>query len=525
MTSMHNEAGYPGLASALDEAAIVAITDHTGAITYCNNKFCDISGYSQDELIGANHRILNSGHHDATFFSDLYSTISKGRVWRGTIRNRRKDGSIYWVDTTIVPALGADLKPESYTSIRFEVTAHIKALADLATAREAAERAVQAKNDFIANMSHEVRTPLNGVIGLASALAAGRLSSREKDMVDLIQKSGEALRRILDDILDLSKIQAEKMPLVEESFDLQVEVKAAAELMRPKADEKGLTFSVAFDDKAEGWFIGDAVRIRQIISNLASNAVKFTESGTVSVRVSVTDDAEASHLAIDVEDTGIGFDADAAPRLFNPFVQADASIARRYGGTGLGLSISRAIAELMGGEIAARSEIGVGSLFQVRIPVRRAQESLPAQAAGASSLGERQVDILLVEDHPTNQMVVAFLLDPFGVNLTIAENGLEALKIMETMAFDIVLMDMQMPVMDGLAAIREIRALESRQGKRPIPIAMMTANTSDAHHREAVEVGADHFIAKPVTLETLLKGIEYLLALKEAPAEAYRSQA
>lgn len=504
----------PQLSSALDEAAIVAITDRRGIVTYCNAKFCDISGYSSEELIGSNHRILNSGHHDRAFFKDLYSTIARGHVWRGTIRNRRKDGALYWVDTTIVPTMDADNRPVSYTSIRFEVTEHVRAVAELALAREKAERAVQAKDQFIANMSHEVRTPLNGVIGLAGALSATPLSEHQKGMLDLILKSGEGLRRILDDILDLSKVQAEQMPLVLAPFVMEDEVNAAAELMRVRADEKGLAFNVVFKDGSRGRFVGDAIRIRQIISNLAANAIKFTREGRVDITIDVTDDAHGATLAIDVQDTGIGFDATGVSKLFSPFAQADDSIARQYGGTGLGLSICKALAELMGGTIMARSEVGTGSLFQVRAPLKRAaEEDIPTPAPVTALTGERRLKILLAEDHPTNQKVVEYLLHPFDIDLSIAKDGAVALEMMEHETFDAVLMDMQMPIMDGLTAIREIRSRETATGAPRMPVAMMTANTSEAHHRKAAEVGADVFIAKPVTIQSLLEGINSLLAV------------
>lgn len=511
------------LSVALDEAAIIAITDPGGAITHCNQRFCDVSGYDKDELIGANHRILNSGFHDRDFFKSLYFVIARGGVWRGTIRNRRKDGSLYWVDTTIVPTMGPDGRPEHYTSIRFEVTEHVQALADLAEARSQAERAVQTKDKFIANMSHEVRTPLNGVIGLAGALSGTPLTQHQAGMVDLILKSGEALRRILDDILDLSKIHADQMPLILAPFDLREEVSAAAELMRVRADEKGLGFQVLFSECARGWFRGDAIRMRQIISNLASNAVKFTEKGEVVIKIDLDETQGEAILRINIEDTGIGFDSTVAARLFVPFVQADDSIARRYGGTGLGLSVCRELAELMGGRIEGVGELGVGSRFIVHLPLERIAKDhdAPSPAAPMAAPRHDQLKILLAEDHPTNQKVVEFLLHPFDIDLTIAKDGAEALSRFESEAFDIILMDMQMPIMDGLTAIREIRALEVRRGAFPIPIAMMTANTSETHHQQAATVGADGFIAKPVTLESLMDGINSLVALRvERPSAA-----
>ena len=352
-----------GLSAALDEAAIVAITDRAGRILYCNDKFEAVSGYAREELIGQTHRVVNSGVHARDYFRNLYRTIARGEVWRGTIQNRTKSGESYWVDTTIVPNLGSDGKPETYTAIRFEVSDHVRALKALELAQAEARQAAEVRDRFFANISHEVRTPLNAVLGLASALAHTALTPRQTEMLKLITGAGDALRRVLDDMLDLSKMQAGQFSLSLTPFDLRTDIEAVVEMRRAVAEDKGLTLDVAFAPSAQGQVIGDGVRITQIVSNLVSNAVKFTAEGRVSVRVDVRAEDNREHLIIEVEDTGMGFDAEAARRLFDPFVQADDAISRQFGGTGLGLSICKSLAELMGGEIAAESALGKGSLF------------------------------------------------------------------------------------------------------------------------------------------------------------------
>jgi len=523
----------------------VAITDRAGRILYCNDKFEAVSGYSRAELIGQTHRVVNSGVHDRDYFRNLYRTIARGEVWRGTIQNRTKAGEAYWVDTTIVPNPGPDGRPETYTAIRFEVSDHVRALKALEQAQAEAKRAAEVRDRFFANISHEVRTPLNAVLGLASALAHTTLTPRQAEMLNLITGAGDSLRRVLDDMLDLSKMQAGQFSLSSAAFDLKADIEAVVEMRRAAAEDKNLTLDVAFTPSARGQVIGDGVRITQIVSNLVSNAVKFTTQGRVMVRVDVrSGDVRAGdvrsgdmrsgevgdRLVIEVEDTGIGFDAAAAQRLFRPFVQADDAISRQFGGTGLGLSICKSLAELMGGEITAESAPGTGSLFRVVLPIQRlpSAQDEDAQASEASAATEQgaRLRVLAVEDNPANQMVVRCLLEPLGFEIVTADNGLEGVLQFEQDRFDMVLMDMQMPVMDGLDAMRRIRADEARRKVGRTPIVMLTANTTENHHLKAVQAGADHLVAKPVTLDILLQGMEQgAAAAHEWPGEGVLSAA
>lgn len=318
------------------------------------------------------------------------------------------------------------------------------------------------------------------------------------------------------------------MTLEIQPFDLQSEICAAAHLMRVRADDKGVDFSIAFGPGTEGLFLGDSVRLRQIVANLASNAVKFTDEGRVSISASVSDPVRAGdqgELIVEVRDSGIGFDAAAAPFLFERFSQADNSISRRFGGTGLGLSICKALAELMGGDITVESSPGEGSLFRVRIPIQQAPQDA-ADVKSPAPPGQsvtNSVRVLLAEDHPVNQKVVQLLLAPYGVDLTIAQDGAEAIDRFRNETYDLILMDMQMPVVDGLQATRSIREIEEAEARSRTPIGMMTANTSEMHRRRASESGADIFISKPVTSDVLLVGIDDLLSLR-APAAASGEQ-
>lgn len=505
-----------GLSAALDEAAIVAITDRAGQILYCNQKFVDVSGYSREELVGQNHRLVNSGHHPRDFFRTLYRTVAGGEVWRGTIQNRKKNGELYWVDTTIVPNPGADGRPETYTAIRFEVSDHVRSLKALEVAQEETRQAAQVRDRFFANISHEVRTPLNAVLGLASALAHTTLTERQAQMLSLITGAGDALRRVLDDMLDLSKMQAGQFRLAPAPFDLRADIASVVDMRAATAEQRDVALSVMFSDTARGRVVGDGGRITQIVSNLVSNAVKFTPSGRIEVRVDLTADTDGDHLRIEVEDTGIGFDPEAAARLFQPFVQADDTISREFGGTGLGLSICRSLAELMGGEIFARSRPGEGSLFTVILPIKRFEdrsETSSTDEAGPPSEGLR---LLLVEDNPANQMVVRCLLEPLGFDIVIADDGQAGVARFDEGGFDLILMDMQMPVMDGLTAISIIRRHEREQRAGRTPIVMLTANTTEVHHERAMRAGADALVAKPVTLEILLDGLRQGMTAAES---------
>ena len=452
------------------------------------------------------------------------------------LRMRCKDGRYKWVfSRSRLVSRAPDGRPWQVVGTTIDVTDRKALEHQLEAARDLAESANTAKGVFVANMSHEIRTPLNGVIGIAGALARTELSAEQREMVSLVQSSGLMLDRMLSDILDQAKIEAGNFQLQIAPFDLRDEIEAAAALMRARADEKGIGFSIAYNDDAEGMFEGDSVRIRQIVSNLTSNAIKFTQAGEVMVRVEVAEPTPAEpagRVRIEVADTGVGFDGEAAAQLFNRFVQADGSISRQFGGTGLGLAICKSLTELMGGRIAARSEAGVGSTFTVELPLprvlsltdyrqrRAAGQVLEPVAAPAAELD--QVRVLLAEDHPTNQRVVQLILEPAGIALTIVGNGQEAVEAFQPGRFDLILMDMQMPVMDGLAATRAIRALEQAAGSPPIPIAMFTANAMDEHLVLAAQAGANHHISKPITPARLLHGIELALsqdaAAEETPA-------
>jgi len=363
------------------------------------------------------------------------------------------------------------------------------------------ERANQAKSLFLANMSHELRTPLNGVIAIGDRLAEEEDPQIRRELAALVTSSGRLLEQVLGDILDVSKIEAGQFQLAPAPFELERLVRGMGELHAAAAEAKGLGFDWSISPNATGVYLGDAGRISQILSNLLANAVKFTAKGEISLSVERRDE----RLVFTVADTGVGFDDTVRERLFKRFVQADQSITRQFGGTGLGLSISAALAEMMGGHIDARAVVGAGATFAVQLPLPRCEGELADVEAGfEDEISLEGLRVLVAEDHPTNRKVVEVVLEPFGVDLTMVEDGAAALAAIERQTFDAILMDMQMPVMDGLTATRAIRAREAAMSLPPVLIIMLTANAMEEHVSSARTAGADLHLAKPLHPDQLL---------------------
>jgi len=395
--------------------------------------------------------------------------------------------------------------------------------AALEVARDRAEAANRAKSSFLANMSHEVRTPLNGVLGVAGLLAQTPLDGKQAAMVAIIENSASVLRRVLNDVLDLARVEAGRLDIVREPFNLEVAVSALASASDVQCRGKGLGFTLHIDDAARRFVLGDRVRLEQILGNLLNNAVKFTDTGEISLSVGV-DPHDPAVCRFEVRDTGVGFDKAVAATLFQPFKQADDSITRRYGGSGLGLSISRELARAMDGDITVAAELGRGATFTLTAPLPRCDgpadaSTDPAHPASALVLPlraeadpEAPLQVLLADDHETNRTVVGLILDSVGVALTSVENGALAVEAFKARRFDVVLMDMQMPVMDGLTAIRQIRAWEAQTRAAPTPILVLSANAMAEHVAGSVAAGADGHVAKPITAPALIAALDDILS-------------
>ncbi|HVJ42806.1 MAG TPA: PAS domain S-box protein [Dongiaceae bacterium] len=665
----------------IDQVAIVAVTDAEGTILSVNDRFLEVSGYSRSELIGNNHRVVNSGLHPREFWSNMYRTISAGRIWRGEVRNRAKNGSYYWVDTHIIPSFDADGRIESYTAVRFEVTQRkvaeeayrriaalqaaildhggfgvistgldgtielfnraaeqmlgyraedvigkanpsmfhdtgeiaerarrfsaelgipvkpdfetfiirsqrglsnefewtyrhkdgrhfpvllsvtalrdadgmvtgylgmaadiserrdreqalriaqvelkqqfeelimakdrleieaarqVTLLEELALATDRATAATEAKSGFLATMSHEIRTPMNGIIGVLNMLQSTSLSAEQAKLVEIALRSSHDLVQITSDILDYSKLEANKTEIEQADFDLGSLIEDVMTLLMPSAINKGLRLASEINTSLPCYLTGDAFRIRQILLNLLSNAIKFTADGSVLLRIDMADHPDGRVLlSIKVQDTGIGLDEPARERIFARFAQADMSTSRRFGGSGLGLAICKQLTDLMNGRIGVDSAPGQGSTFWVDLPLRAAKAPAPVPGKAARKLPP--LKLLVAEDNSTNQLIIRTILESLGHHVTLVDDGRAALKAVQREAFDMVLMDVQMPVMDGPTATGEIRRLTGPAGQ--VPIIALTANAMSGDRESYVAAGMNDYVSKPIDPKRLLEAL------------------
>ncbi|HEX5377972.1 MAG TPA: ATP-binding protein, partial [Phenylobacterium sp.] len=437
---------------------------------------------------------------DRESFIRAYQTIS-GEWYRATVARFAGEGPVRCVVVT------QSIEDVKRTERRLRET-NLR----LKRARDAADAASEAKSQFLATMSHEIRTPLNGVLGMAQAMARDELSDIQRERLSVVRQSGETLLALLNDLLDLSRIEAGRLDLEDGILDLDHMIEGVRATFTTLATEKDLSLSLDIAPEARGRWRGDPTRVRQILYNLVSNAVKFTARGAVSVQVR----RAADLLEFEVSDTGPGIPADRLGHLFQKFVQADASTTRRYGGSGLGLSICRQLCELMGGGIEVRSAEGAGSVFTVRLPLERRPADDPAwvredRLAAPEVRDASGLRILAAEDNPMNRLVLKTLLAQVGLEVECVNNGREAVDAWAQGGWDAILMDVQMPVMDGPAATREIRDREAASGLARTPIIALTANAMAHHQTEYLAAGMDLLVPKPLELERLLMAIQAVL--------------
>ena len=478
----------------------------------------------------------SGGHIDSAFTEAREATAASaqvlaGRPFRGTVQRQRRDGKILDLDLQAVPLMVNGVQ-RGALGIYTDITEQIKAseaqreyaqslrrmVTELSIAKEAAETANRTKSEFLANMSHEIRTPMNGIIGMTELALGTKTTPEQREYLGMVKSSADSLLSVINDILDFSKIEAGKLDIESVDFSLRNTLGEVTSTLRVRAQQKGLKFACHIPLELPDALIGDPSRLRQIVINLLGNALKFTAKGEVTVRVAM--EAETADQAVfhfSVTDTGIGIPQEKQKLIFEAFTQSDSSTTREYGGTGLGLSISSRLVALMGGNIWVESQPGEGSTFhfKLRFGLQKfpASALLPADRPGpaqAPTRDQRRFKILLAEDNPVNQKVAVRFLQKKGHTVVVAESGKKALDAWRKQTFDIILMDIQMPEMDGFEATARIREHEKSTSKH-IPIIALTAHAMVGDRERCLAAGLDDYVSKPIDADDLFAAIQRLL--------------
>ena len=476
--------------------AIMIFRPEGEVILSVNRRACEIYGFEREELVGRS--IMSFSLNPAQGKRRVIETLTGGATLAFRTRQRHRDGREMVLD---INATAIEYRGEpAILSINRDVTEELRN-EELRLAKEAAERANRAKSGFLANMSHEIRTPMAGVIGLSDLMLKTELSGRQQGYAETIRSSALSLLEVIDDILDFSKIEAGKLTLERSIIDLRELIERIVELLQPRAAAKGIELRAVIDDRLPPHLFAPPARLRQVLLNLASNAVKFTEDGEVELDVELlSQDFELACLRFCVRDTGIGMDPSMVPRLFTPFTQADASTSRRFGGSGLGLAISRQLVKLMGGDIEVESAEGSGSTFSFELTFEIA-EAKDDTTTGSRFVSRPDARILVAEDNPVNQLVILEQLGDLGYRAEAVANGEEALRAIESDHYDLVLMDCQMPGLDGYEATRRLRAQEEGH----LPVIALTAHAMKGDRERCLDAGMDDYISKPFTEARLEK--------------------
>jgi PAS domain S-box-containing protein len=494
---------------ALESAAnSIIITDPEGTIEWVNKAFSQLTGYSKEEVIGKNPRdLVKSGKHPKSFFAALWKRISEGKVWHGKVINKRKDGSTYTEEQTISPVFNKNGNIIRYISVKSDITDKMILEKELTDAKEKAEESSRLKSAFLANISHEVRTPMNGILGFAELLNRTNLSTDKHDKyVDVIMKSGQRMLRILNDLIDISKIEAGETALNIEAFDLEESMAGFYEFFLPEARKQGLELNYSTDIPSNQSIVQtDKTKVSQIFSNLISNALKYTDEGSVNFSCKVINE----ELFFEVSDTGVGISDAIIDKIFDRFGRYEKHHVKFREGVGLGLAICKAYADILGGSLDVESKIGEGSHFTYSMPLCEETVNGGKQEKQNPSdpIKFKSQVVLIAEDDDHNYMYLEELLSETNLKLLRAENGKQAVELVKNNPdIKLILMDVRMPEMDGLDACRRIK-----ENSPDIPVIIQTAYAFAEDKEKAFESGCDDFISKPLEQDTLFTKMNLLI--------------
>ncbi|MDR6155942.1 two-component system sensor histidine kinase/response regulator [Acidovorax delafieldii] len=503
-------AEFESTVRAINRALAVVEFDMQGRVLHANDNFLSLMGYGLQEIVGQHHRMFcEPAYAQTEAYAQFWEQLRSGQLDGGEYQRLGKDGRRIWIQATYNPIFDAQGQPFKVVKFATDLTQRRAMEQELRTAKERAEQAAAARSTFLANMSHEIRTPMNAIIGFTEALLDTPMGAQQRRHLGTVQHAARSMLRLLNDILDTAKLEKGAVELEIADFSLQEVCDQILASLRIHAGKKGLALQCVTGDRVPPYLRGDALRLQQVLLNLLGNALKFTERGHVLLRLDYHDGT----LVMEVEDTGIGIAAQHLERIFDPFAQADASTTRQFGGTGLGTTISRQLVELMGGSISVRSTLGVGTTFTVCVPLPVGQ-ALAAVANVSQAVQLPPLRILVVDDVPANIELLQIHLDRGRHQVTVARDGESAVSAYEAGRFDVVLMDLQMPVMDGLEATRRIRAFEQAQWRKPVPVIALSASVLEQDRRNARAAGMDGFASKPLEPARLFREIARVLHLQ-----------
>ena len=514
-TKLRN-AEYQSKMTAISKAVLLIEFSMDRRILAVNDNFIDCMGYSREEMTGKTHALFCSEEQlNSQEYTGFWKALRRGEYRSGEFCRYDKNGNPVWLQATYNPILDANGYPFKVLKLAIDVTHRRLMEEELRTARDRAEEAAAARSSFLANMSHEIRTPMNAIIGFTELLLDSPLNPQQQRQLRTVYQSSSSLLGLLNDILDTAKLDKGAVELERLDFSLPELCQQVCDSHQLSADKKGLGFRLNYQVSGAEFFQGDPLRLRQILNNLIGNAIKFTEKGQVELRVS----GNAGAVRFDIRDTGIGIAADRLNRIFDPFSQADASMSRRFGGTGLGTTISRQLVELMQGRIHVSSTPGEGSTFSVEIPLPAGQRH-PRPLTRNTLPVLPPLNILVADDVPQNLELLQINLEKMGHQVTTVQDGFSAVSAYQKQPFDLIIMDVQMPGMDGLEASRIIRDLGESGRQLPVPVIALTASVLDRDRQEALEAGMHGFATKPLNMPALVSEMARLLNIDVSSPES-----